>query len=78
MIQSYTTCNLLLKLMYKYKDLHKDIFVDRHKQSDVVEDQKNIPQNMKKLKFYIVKFNENGAMKPKLYLTTCVIRQMNC
>ena len=53
--------------------MHKDIFVDGHERLDVVEDCKNFLQKMEELKPYIVEFEENGAIKPKIYLSDCVI-----
>ena len=53
--------------------MRKDVFVDGHEQSDVVEDRKNFLYKMEELKPYIVEFDENGAMKPKVYLADCVI-----
>ena len=57
--------------------MHKDIFVDGHKWSNVVEDQKNFLYKMKELKPYIVELDENGAMKPKVYLADCVVEGNN-
>lgn len=48
--------------------MHKDVFVDRHKQSDLVKDYKNFLTKMEELKSYVVEFEENSIMKPKTYL----------
>ena len=61
MIRSRTARNWLRKLGYEYKDVRKDVFVDGHERSDVVEDRKNFLQKMEELKPYIVEFEENGA-----------------
>ena len=52
----------------------KDVFVDGHERSDVMEDCKNFLQKMEELKPYIVEFEENGAIKPKIYLSNCAVR----
>lgn len=53
--------------------MRENIFVDRHEQSDVIEDWKNFPYKIEELKPYIVKFDENGAIKPKIYSEDCTI-----
>ena len=57
----------LHKLGFEYKKVHKDVFIDGHKQPDVVEDQNRFLTKMKKLKPYIIEFNEDGAIKAKDY-----------
>lgn len=49
MIWSHISCNLIYKLRYEYKYIYKDILVDENEWSDVIEDQRNILQKMKKL-----------------------------
>ena len=73
MIQLRTARNWLRKLRYKYKDLRKDVFIDKHKQSDVIEDRKNFLYKMEELNRYIVKFDKNSAIKPKVYPADCVV-----
>ena len=58
---------------FEYKDVKKNVFVDRHKQSDVVEDCKRFLNKMEELKTYLVGFNEDGAMKDKTYPLDCAI-----
>lgn len=53
------------------------MFVNRHEQSNVVEDCLNFLKKIKKLKLYIVEFNENGTMKPKVYPPDYVIEDKN-
>ena len=53
--------------------MKKDVFVDGHKQSDVVEDRKRFLNKMEELKLYLVEFNEDGAMKDKTYLPDCAV-----
>lgn len=68
----------LWKLRYIYKIVHKDVFVNSHEQSDIVEDCTNFLNQMKELKSYIVEFSHNSAMKPKVYLSNCAIKDENC
>ena len=67
----------LEKLGYEYKNVCKDIFIDGYKQLDVVEDCKNFLKKMEKLKPYMVKFEENGAMKAKIYSSDCAVGKTN-
>ena len=55
----------------------KNVFVDRHEQSDVVKDWKNFLQKIEELKPYIVEFEENNAIKPKVYLANYAVRGNN-
>ncbi len=48
-IRSRTARNWLRKLGYEYKDVRKDVFVDGHERSDVVEDRKNFYKRWKNL-----------------------------
>ena len=72
-IRSRTARTWLRKLGYVYKDVCKDVFVDRHEQSDVVEDCANFLKKMEELKPYMVKFFEDSAMKPKVYPSDCAV-----
>lgn len=56
-----------------YKDVRKNVFVDGHKRSDVMEDRVNFLRRMEDLKRYIVKFDTDGAMKPKVYRSDCAV-----
>ena len=58
--------------------MKKDVFVDRHKQSDVEEDYKRFLNKMKDLKPYLIEFNKNGTMKDKTYSLDCIVRNENC
>lgn len=73
-IWSCTAQNWLRKLGYKYKNVRKDLFVDEHEQSNVVEDWKNFLKKIKELKLYIIEFEENGAMKSKVYSSDYVVK----
>lgn len=57
--------------------MRKDVFIDGHERSDVVEDRKNFLGKMKELKPYIVEFEENGAMKEKIYPPDCAVHGLN-
>ena len=72
-----TAWRWLCKLGYEYKDVNKDIFVDGHEQSDIVEDWINFLRKMEKLKPYIVEFDENDAMKSKVYPSDCAVKGKN-
>lgn len=54
--------------------MQKNIFIDGHERSDVVEDRKNFLTKIEELKPYIVEFKKNGTMKPKIYPQDCAIR----
>ena len=73
MICSCTARRWLYKLGYEYKDVRKDIFVNRHERSDVVEDCKNFLLKMEELKPYVVEFKEDGTIKPKAYPFHCTV-----
>lgn len=72
-IRSRTARRWLGRLGYEYKDVHKDVFIDGHEPSDVVEDRKNFLGRMEELKPYMVEFEENGAMKDKIYPPDCAV-----
>ncbi len=72
-----TAQSWLCKLGYVYKDVCKDVFVDGHEQSDVVEDRANFLKKMEELKPYMFEFFEDGAMKPKVYPSNCVVGGKN-
>ena len=58
----------LCKLKYKYKDVCKDVFMDEHKRSDVVEDCKKFFRKIEKLKPYVLEFKKDGEMSANLLL----------
>lgn len=51
----------------------KDVFVDKHKQSDIVKYCKKFFKKIGEFKPYIVKFEENSIMKPKVYPSDCIV-----
>lgn len=77
-IYLHTAQRWLCKLSYEYKDVHKDVFVNRHKRSDVIEDRKNFFKKIEKFKPYMVEFKENKIIKPKIYSLDCAVRRDNC
>lgn len=68
----------LCKLRYIYKIVRKDVFVNGHEQSDRIEDCANFLNQMKELKSYMVEFSHNSAMKSKVYLSDCTMKDENC
>lgn len=77
MIRLRTARRWLCKLGYEYKDVRKDMFVDGHERSDIVEDSTNFLRRMEELKPYMVEFDENDVMKPKVYSSDCAVRGEN-
>ena len=72
-IRSRTARNWLRKFGYEYKDVYKDVLINWHEWPDVVEDCKAFLEKMEELKPYMVEFNKNGAIKPKVYSSDCKI-----
>lgn len=66
-IRSRTARRWLCKLGYEYKDVRKDVFVDRNERADVVADRKNFLRKIEELKPYMVEIDKFGVMKPKVY-----------
>lgn len=50
------------------------MFIDRLKESDIYKNCKVFLNKIKELKPYIVKFAENSAIKPKVYLLDYAVR----
>ena len=61
----------------KYKNVYKNIFINEHEQSNVMEDHKIFLEKMKKLKLYMVKLEKNGVIKKKIYLSDWAIHGPN-
>lgn len=72
-IKSRTARKWLHRLGFEYKDVKKDVFVDGHERSDVIEDCKRFLEKMEELKSYLVEFNEDGTMKEKDYPANCAM-----
>lgn len=58
-IKLRTTQNWLHKLGFGYKDVKKNIFIDRYKWTNMVQDCQNFLNVMKKLESYLVEFNKD-------------------
>lgn len=58
--------------------MHKNVFVDGHKQPDVMENQNCFLIKIKELKLYIIKFNKNGVIKVKDYPVDYAVRGEKC
>ncbi len=69
MIASYSAQRWLCKLSFEYKNVKKNVIMDKHKPSDVIDDSNNFLRLMNELKPYTVKFEEESTMKPKKYLS---------
>lgn len=77
-IKSQTARRWLHKLGFGFKDVKKDVFVDGHKQPNVVEDRANFLKLMKDMEPYLVEFNADSTMKDKAYLPGCAVNNDNC
>lgn len=53
------------------------MFVNKYKQLNVVKNCKIFLNKMEKLKLYIIEFDKNGIMKPKIYLSDCIVENNN-
>lgn len=51
--------------------------MDRYKQSDMVEDHTYFLKKMEELKPYMVEFNKDSIMKPKVYPSNCAVKGKN-
>lgn len=58
---------------YEYNNVRKIIFIDIHEQPIVIENCANFLKVIKDLKTYVIEFETNKTMKPKLYLNNCVV-----
>lgn len=67
----------LYNLKYEYKNIHKDIFIDGYEWLDIIEDCKVFFNKMEELKPYIVEFDGDGVIKPKVYLSDCAVGDNN-
>lgn len=77
-IRSRTARRWLCKLGYEYKNIRKDIFIDEHKRPDVIEDQKIFLRRIEELKPYVVEFENDRTIKPKIYLSDCAVDGKDC
>lgn len=49
------------------------MFIDRHKRLSIIEDYKIFFNKMEKLKPYIIEFDKNNTIKPKIYPLNYVV-----
>lgn len=49
------------------------MFVDRYERFNIVKDRSNFLQKIEELELYIVEFNKDGIMKPKIYFLDCIV-----
>lgn len=54
------------------------MFVDGYKQLNIIKNCANFVRKIEELKSYIVKFNQNGVIKPKIYFFNCAVKRENC
>lgn len=77
MICSRTAQKLLFKLRYEYKNVYKDLFINENERPDVVEDCNVFLEKIEQLKPYMVEFDKNKAMKPKVSTSNCAVGDNN-
>lgn len=49
------------------------MFIDRYEQSDIIEDRKVFLNKIEELKPYIVEFDKDSTIKPKVCPLDCVV-----
>lgn len=54
-------------LKYKYKNIHKNVFINWYKQLDFIKNWENLLQKIEKLEPYIIEFERNNTIKFKGY-----------
>lgn len=59
-IKSRIVYNWLHKFGFEYKDVNKDVFVDKYEWPDVFEDHKKFLGMIKELKPYLIQFDKMG------------------
>lgn len=77
-IKSQIANKWLYQLGFEYKDIKKDMFINRDKQSNMVKDCKNFLKKIKKLNLYLIESNKNSVIKDKTYLFNYVADGDNC
>lgn len=61
-------------LDFEYKNVYRNTFIDRYKQLNIVKNHKVFLNGKKEIKFYIIKFDKNNIIRPKVYLLYCKIK----
>ncbi len=56
----------------------KNIVINKYEYLDIVKVQNNYLIRMKVLKLYIIEFEEDNIIKPKIYLFDYVVKANNC
>lgn len=72
-IRSRTARRWLHQLGYNWRDVQKGVFIDGHERPDVTEYRDQFLSEMETLKPYMVEFEEDGSMKPKIYPEDCAV-----
>lgn len=68
----------LHKLGFKYKDVKRNVFIDKYEQLDVVEDCEIFFNIVKYLELYLVEFEKDRSMKTKNYPNDYIIKKDVC
>lgn len=76
-IRLCTARQWLNQLVYIYRDIKKDVFVNGHERANVVEDRKAFLKIMLDLEPYLVEFDSKGNMKDKVYPYDCQIGRID-
>lgn len=62
-----------LKLSFKYKNIKKNVFIDRYEYSNIFKNCPKILKIIKNLKPYLIEFEKDKFIKIKNYLKNCMI-----
>lgn len=72
-ICSKTIQKWLNRLGYKWKEVQKDAFLDKHEEKDMVEYKKTFLNEIKLLLPYFVEFFNDGSMLSITYFENCIM-----
>lgn len=61
------------KLDFEYKNVKKEVFIDRYKRSNVIKDCQKFLKIIKTLKPYLIKFKNNKFIKTRNYSNNCAV-----
>lgn len=53
------------------------MFINKYKQSDIIENYSNFLKKIKEFKLYMVEFNINDIMKTEIYPFDCAVKDKN-
>lgn len=62
---------------YKWKEVQKGGFYNRHEQKDVVEYKERFLEKMKELLSYFGEFSKEGLILSKKYSENCIVEKPN-